>query len=184
MTNGANPNRISASDWVQILTTLAVLAGLGLVIWELQQNRSVAVGQMTSDGFAAASQHVASPQGEDSARVLAKACESPEALSADELAVLDAHYRGTILLIYRAYFIEQQTGLYEGQWRAAGQTYFRDIMFRSDAGRQWWIQERENFVADIQDLGNALLADAADSGECFLTRLQKRISTSSLGGDG
>ena len=38
--------------WVQITTTISILIGLGLVIWELQQVKTLARAQLTSDSIA------------------------------------------------------------------------------------------------------------------------------------
>ena len=41
------------TDWLQIITSVVVIAGLGLVFWELQQARELTQAQLTSEGRAA-----------------------------------------------------------------------------------------------------------------------------------
>ena len=70
-------NSEKLSDWVQIITGFAIVLGLGLLIWELQQNREAIRSQLTSDGFIHVGQQHATIMGEDLALVIAKACENP-----------------------------------------------------------------------------------------------------------
>ena len=39
------------AHWVQIATGAAMLVGIGLVVWELEQSKDVAMAQLTSDGY-------------------------------------------------------------------------------------------------------------------------------------
>jgi hypothetical protein len=41
-------NKLSVSDWIQITTGLTVLAGVALVVWELNQTRNLV---FTTGGF-------------------------------------------------------------------------------------------------------------------------------------
>jgi len=69
-------------NWIQTVTGLAVLVGLGLVIWELQQNREAMQSQLTSDGWQMLTNRNASVLGESPAEALAKGCEAPSTLTA------------------------------------------------------------------------------------------------------
>ena len=53
------------SDWVQIITGFAIVLGLGLVIWELQQSREATMAQLTNEGFAQVGQQNATVMGGD-----------------------------------------------------------------------------------------------------------------------
>ena len=44
-------NAQAIANWVQIITSVAVLVGLGLVVFELNQTRTLVKTQLTSDGF-------------------------------------------------------------------------------------------------------------------------------------
>ena len=58
--------------WIQIATSLAVVIGLALVIWELQQNREATQSQLTTEGLHMMNQFHTSVLGEHPADVLAK----------------------------------------------------------------------------------------------------------------
>ena len=44
-------NYQSLSNWIQIVTGIAILVGLGLVVLELRQSRDIALAQLSSDLF-------------------------------------------------------------------------------------------------------------------------------------
>ena len=66
------------STRVQIITGLAVLVGLGLVILELQQTRTLARAQLTSDGWAEVFATQRSMLSENFNQTFAKACHGSE----------------------------------------------------------------------------------------------------------
>lgn len=78
--------------WVQIFTSLAVLAGIGVVVWELQQTRSLFKTQMGMEATQSYTEHLSSLFGEDAAKTLEKACFSPDELEGSDLLILDAYF--------------------------------------------------------------------------------------------
>ena len=67
-------NNQTASIATQLITTIAVLIGLGFVIWELQQTRTLARAQLSSDGWAETSADKRVMLGENFADTFAKRC--------------------------------------------------------------------------------------------------------------
>ena len=61
-------NSQALSSWIQAIGAVAILGGLGLVVWELQQAREIAKAQQASDGSAGYSQRVQAMMGENAAR--------------------------------------------------------------------------------------------------------------------
>ena len=57
-------NSQALSSWIQAIGAIAILGGLGLVVWELQQAREIAKAQQASDGSAGYSQRVQAMMGE------------------------------------------------------------------------------------------------------------------------
>jgi hypothetical protein len=87
--------------------------GLGLLIWELQQNREAIRSQLTSDSFVYAGQQNATIMGEDLALVIAKACETPEDLTTSDLVVLEAHIEERANYVWRIHRLSQRGSFYE-----------------------------------------------------------------------
>ena len=78
----------SASKWAQLLTTLAVVVGLGLVIWELQQARTLARLQLSSDAFSEALSDYRSLLGENFGETFTRACVGSELNNSERVQVL------------------------------------------------------------------------------------------------
>ena len=72
---------------VQIATSIAVLVGIGLVVWELQQTRTLAETQLTADAWQDLHQTSLVKMGENSAAVSIRACFHPKKLSLEDFAV-------------------------------------------------------------------------------------------------
>jgi hypothetical protein len=168
------------ANWIQTLTGLAVLAGLVLVVWELQQGRDVAMAQMTSDGFDLAAQISLAEMGENPALVFDKACTNPAAMSESDLMVLDSYNRALLIQIRRAYTIERRSGLYAGTWKEIAPWSFGGV-FDTVPGRIWWRESKDHLPAEIQDLGDELLSNQSDDRSCLAVRWKTLIAAA---GDG
>lgn len=85
-------NYQSISNWVQIVTGIAVLASLGLVVREMQQSHDIALAQLSSDLYMMRSQHNSALMGESPTDVIEKACDSPEELTKSDYRILRARF--------------------------------------------------------------------------------------------
>ena len=112
-------------DLIQLITGIAVLIGLGLVVWELQQTRTLTRAQLTSDHWSEVLQNSRALLGENPAPILAKSCDSPESLSAAERAV-------TLAALDIRYFMAQRS---------------RTIEEIADLGAPWELVARSNLRA-------------------------------------
>ena len=77
-------------NWIQITTGLAIVLGLVLVFWELQQGREATKSQLTHDTCDYYAQITATRMGDEITPIVAKACERPDELTVTELMVYDA----------------------------------------------------------------------------------------------
>ncbi len=152
-------NRTGFGAWVQGVAAIAVVVGLILVIWELQQARQLARAQVSSDSFALASQINAVVLGETAAKVVAKACDTPESLTGADFEILRAYYQSWVSVVWRVQVIEQRSGLYDGDWKQRGPGIFANI-FSTAAGRGWWKSTRFSNSGELRELGDSLLAEA------------------------
>ena len=147
-----------ATEWVQGIAAIAVIAGLVLVIWELRQSRQVATAQLTSDAMSQTLQLDLSQVGDDPKVALARACQDPNSLTIEDLVVLRSYYIATVGVVFRAFLIEQRSELYEGIWIDAGEGRFPDV-FYSRAGRLWWARQQHVYPKELVDLGNSILME-------------------------
>lgn len=80
-----------AIDLVQVLTSIAVIIGLGLVVWELQLSRTLTRAQIGSDHFAEQLANRRALLGENPVPAIVKACVSPKELTPAERTIALAH---------------------------------------------------------------------------------------------
>ena len=80
------------TNGIQILTGLAMIIGLALVVWELQQTREVAKAQLTTDIFDEGLQISSFKIGEDLPSAFAKACEDPASLTGPDFTALNGYF--------------------------------------------------------------------------------------------
>ena len=150
------------SNLVSLFTAVAVLAGLGLVVFELKLLREEGQAQATSDNWAIAQEINTAMFGEGASIALAKACTKPEELTDDELVVLFHYYQSYWVLILRAYGIERRSGLYEGQWKQVANGAFSRILSTS-TGQAWWRAHHSDSMSPIVLYVNQIHDDAMSS---------------------
>ena len=61
----------SAGDWFQFSSVIAVVIGVVIVVWELQESREIAAAQIATDAFQMLTQQEASMEGDSAAEALA-----------------------------------------------------------------------------------------------------------------
>jgi hypothetical protein len=149
-------NSQNLANWVQILTGFALIVGLGLVIWELQQTRDVVFAQLTSDGYSDVTQQQTAVMGESAADAIAKACDAPESLTTKDLVVLDAYFGELVNRMRRNISIAERAGFYsdETQYRENWTGNLKGL-FDTIPGRVWW--EASNFGQPLQQYGDRVL---------------------------
>ena len=141
---------------VQIITLLSVLAGVGLVMWELEQNRSLVRQEMFSEGTISNRESSLSLAGENPAVVLAKACENSEELTVEDWMILNFVFSETMETVNRMRLLEG--GLYPvNTWEANLLEGRFGFIFSTAAGRAWW--ESYGAVPDVQGPVDAFLAE-------------------------
>jgi len=130
-------NSQTITNWIQVSTMIAVLAGLGLVVWELRQVREIAIAQQASDGFAIYSQRIQAMMGERPARAVAKACDEPKSLTTEDMVVLDFYYTEVLNNMRQLRNLQQASDdLALLDWKQFTENFYR--IFRTDYGRWWW----------------------------------------------
>ncbi len=142
---------------LHIGTFLAVVAGMGLVVWEQQQTKELMRLQLSSDAFSLDIQYDAAFLGEDANSIEAKACTNPDTLNDAEKFLLTRHYGSLLQRIVRNSSIDDLGNL-GADWERQSLFNF-EAMFRTELGREFWkkvstLCEKENRVRIVGD--NAL----------------------------
>lgn len=148
--------------WIQILTSIAVLLGLILVVWELQQARNIAQAQLISDNYGVAAQIHTSLFGENASEVLAKSCSSPEDLTEGELQILMRVHLAYLNLALRNYYIDTSTNVTQDSWQDEARRNITGIL-ACEPGRAMWEIFNPQLPIRVQELGREILQKSQEN---------------------
>jgi hypothetical protein len=150
-------NSQTLSNWVQAATGLAVIIGLGFVVWELQQNREATQSQLSSDGWQMVTAQEVAVMGESPANALAKACKDPNEMTDAELVVLHNYYNNILNNhMRRLQSLSRRGSFYtEDVWKQSARYAF-GLIFSTPVGRAWW-QQAISHEDELQAIGDDYL---------------------------
>ena len=147
-TNSVNIDRL-----IQIVTAIVVLIGLGLVVWELQQAKSLAFTQVIHGNVDNLTEGHTSVFGEDLSRVLATACFEPAELDRAGAFVLDAYFQFRLNYVNRLKVQVEQAD-FDTDWRLVSRQHVQAIL-SFPQGRRWlnnsnsWLLRRNPELAEF-----------------------------------
>ena len=107
-------------DWIQITSSVAIVIGLVVVIYELNQNFLNARAQLTHDDYVNIHAHLYTLMGENPALAIAKARKSPHELTEEDRIVVDAHLFSQYLFFESYEYISQTTGVFDDDLERRG----------------------------------------------------------------
>ena len=132
------------SKWFTLGANVALLIGLGLVAYELNQNTQLARTTLIHEGNALENQIWANLMGEVPGDVIAKSVECPELMTYADFVAMDAFLFTSMNMIYREYELAKEGLFTSDEWKRE----VRDLShwyLGNDFGRIWWKQEASNF---------------------------------------
>ena len=144
---------------VQLVTLVALIFGVALVVWELQQNREMVKAQLESDSYISRKERFLAGYGENPSEIFAKACDQPNELTRADLMTLSSYFNSILLEPIRRILISQKSNLYsEDEWKRIAVIEFAEI-FGSHPGRVWWRNVRNAYAEsrpELTALGNQI----------------------------
>ncbi|MEM7099000.1 MAG: hypothetical protein AAF541_12135 [Pseudomonadota bacterium] len=140
-------------DWAQILTNVAIIGGLVLLIYELNQSRDLVRAQVVDSVYGAAVTRNLALLGESPERAIAKSYFQPEHITESEAVVLSQFYTA-LLVSWLRNKDERGAGYFEAAYEQVitSEAYFLNTV----PGRIWW-----NSVKSVQDPQLRLAVDRA-----------------------
>ena len=148
------------NNLIQIATSIAVLIGLALVVYELNQTKNLVMTQLTSDGFISGIQSDMAVVGENPAKALAKACMEPEKLTAEDIILLDRLYAARITQVQRVKAL-QEMAEFGMTWEDLA-TSLLPYILSNDYGRMWWDNVGSQYTdSELAQLGNKFRYETA-----------------------
>ena len=133
--------KFSGDKTVSIVTNFAIILGLILVIYELNQTHTQSRAQLNMDDYSNLIGHRNSLMGENPAEAIAKAMSDPESLSDAEKIIVDAHFRSLYQQLSSQSYMAQ-IGLYEESWRDVAPVVVKEF-FNYPYAVQWWTNFKE-----------------------------------------
>ena len=112
--------------WIQIVTSLAVIAGFGVVVWQLQLSRATATAGFALLNISDASADLNSVYGENAAEVLEKACFNPDEMSNADLIVLQHYFQNKMFRIVNVYWQSVFAG--DENWKGPASGFLSTIL--------------------------------------------------------
>ena len=137
----------SLSVWIQLLATIAVLAGLALVVWELRQAHELARLQYASESQSDQANQRLALQGESVYETLVRACYTPDELTREDAVMLDAYFNSQMGILGRM-LMGRDIAALDNNWREIGRRQLR-LIVRFPQGEKWvrsdywWRSNRE-----------------------------------------
>jgi hypothetical protein len=129
-------------NWFQIISNIAIIIGLGLVIYELNQSKQFVRAQLANEHMSRMTDRNLASMGDDPREALAKAALRPSALNEVDAVTLDALYSDVVNGWGVLRFSSETIGA-DLAWRSAVSGEAR-LYFSSDPGRRWlnaWTEE-------------------------------------------
>ena len=166
-------NRIK--EWLQIVGSFGVLAGLILVALQIQQNTVLVRAELTSSMWDAWIGIDASKQSENFAGVLAKAIESPQDLTMAEMIELDGYLFTYIDQLGR----EREmylSGIFDEPPEVLVRISIHDY-FGNEFARSWWEETKWKFLPDIVEIiDREMESISANQDIEYFGRIRARLS--------
>ena len=153
------------SNWFQIITNVAIIFGLGLVVYELNQSKQLASGQFVIDNLARETSLRLAKMGEDPREALAKAALHPADLNERDAVALDAYYESVTIGWFNLQLSSQSAGI-DAPWKE-GVAYSVRREFSSEPARRWlraWVAGMDDSQGGMEVAEIAKKALADDSG--------------------
>jgi hypothetical protein len=155
-------NTQTFSNWIQIITGLAVVIGLFLVFIELRQAKQLASADLVSQGFAEGLSTQRDLMGEEFATVLANACMHPDDLTDDQIVALDFYFQVQLNNVIRMEFLVQVADIPAPD--IVLMENLRPIMVTKHG--RYWITQKE-LPPRVHKMVNSLANEPGDCGDYY-----------------
>ncbi len=160
MSSEPPPHRLMSaqtlSNWFQVGASLAVVFSIGLLVFELEQQRELAQAQFIVEAQGLRMATDVAVLGEEMGSVLSRACFTPETLTEDDLIKLDMYF--TLRLAGIATLLDAETlgGAERPTWNRRLKTDFVKI-WGYEIGQAWW-RDQKGWNPQIRQVASELEA--------------------------
>jgi hypothetical protein len=132
------------ASWLSIAANVGLLVGMGLVVYQINQNSKLARMALVNEGNVASNQFWANLMGDRPTNVIAMAVECPEMMSYSDFMSMDAYLGTGMSLLHRNYELAQEGIFTEEDWKESVEGY-ASWYLGNPFGRAWWDEEGRYF---------------------------------------
>ncbi len=154
-------NTEKLSQWVQIVSGIALMVGIVLAIMQLEQNKRLARAQLASESAGLGLSRTLAFLGEEPMEAVAKACDPDARLTREDALILGNVFRAYLSTVRRAVEIGRYGEFGDERWKQVADYNF-PLVFATRHGRDWWALSPfrlfEGF-ADLGDYGDKILSE-------------------------
>ena len=167
------------SGWVSLITNIALLGGIALVAYEINQNSELVRVQLVNEGIRHSNEMYAMGMGDNPMEVIARAGECPETMNYADFIVMDAFLYTSINILYRDYQLAQEGIFTEARWKS-GVDALAHWFLGNKFGQAWWDEEGRNFFEDdfVSYMDEVLERKGRDPLQ-YWTIIRSRLTTNS-----
>lgn len=134
------------ASWLSIAANVGLLVGMGLVVYEINQNSKLARMALVNEGNVASNQFWANLMGERPTDVITMAVECPEMMSYSDFMAMDAYLGTGMSLLHRNYELAQEGIFTDKDWQESVEGYAAWYL-GNPFGRTWWAEEGRYFFS-------------------------------------
>ncbi|MFT4712316.1 MAG: hypothetical protein ACI8W1_000794 [Candidatus Azotimanducaceae bacterium] len=127
--------------WLTLLANLAVLAGIILVVIQIQQNTDITKAQMANEYYLLDTQLELAMMGDSPAESFQKAVYSPDELNEEDAVILDRYFNFGIVQLERIVKMIELGVADEELYRE--RVGYLSWHLGNEAGRRWWDQQKK-----------------------------------------
>jgi len=163
------------SEWLQVISSFGVLAGLILVALQIQQSTTLVRAELRSSAADAWINIDASKQSEGFAGVLAKSIVKPQELTVAEILELDGYLFTYIDQLGRDRDL-YDAGIFDDPPELLVRGSLYDY-FGNEFARAWWAETKWKFDSDIVEVIDDEMKDISESQDVeYIERIRARLS--------
>ncbi len=151
------PPKVEISKWLTLLTNLAVLGGLVLVAYELNQNAELARTAFINEGSAFENNLWLGLMGSAPSEVIERSVACPEKMSYSDFVAMDSYLYTGLNTVYRSYEIAHEGLFTESQWKSEADTYVHWYL-GDKFSRAWWENSKFYFEEEFYSHVDVILA--------------------------
>ena len=153
-------NNEKAIFWIQLIAALAVMFGLGLVIWELRQAHQLTRAQLISDGFLAELEDTRALLGENPTEAIMKGCLTPDELTPAEWKTNQAYMNLFTIRNERNFYLSQLDNL--GRDSEMSTILSLRRLLGIPLFRQWYQENKPGIPPRIKNVAERIISNGTE----------------------